>query len=127
VSETPERIEREMFEIRSRMSSDMTDLRKHIEPQAVAEQVKQTVRQRLREAVGRLQANLKAKQQELVSSTKRQLSLARKAGEAGENRDTTPLTDAVKSDPRPLVILAILLVVTLLMARKITGNRGDQE
>jgi hypothetical protein len=124
VSEIPERIEREMFEIRSRMSSDMTDLRKHIEPQAVAEQVKQTVRQRLREAVGRLQANLKAKQRELVSSTKRQLSLAR---EAGENRDTTPLTDAVKSDPRPLVILAILLTVTLLMARKITGNRGDQE
>ena len=124
MSETPERIEREMFEIRSRMSSDMTDLRKHIEPQAVAEQVKQTVRQRLREAAGRLQANLKAKQQELVSSTKRQLSLARKAG---ENRDTVPLTDAVKSDPRPLVILAILLVVTLLMARKITGNRGDQE
>jgi hypothetical protein len=124
VSETPERIEREIFEIRSRMSSDMTDLRKHIEPQAVAEQVKQTVRQRLREAVGRLQANLKAKQQELVSSTKRQLSLAR---EAGENRDTAPLTDAVKSDPRPLVILAILLAITLLMARKITGNRGDQE
>ena len=124
MSETPERIEREIFEIRSRMSSDMTGLRKHIEPQAVAEQVKQTVRQRLREAVGRLQANLKAKQQELVSSTKRQLSLARKAG---ENRDTAPLTDAVKSDPRPLVILAILLAVTLLMARKITGNRGDQE
>jgi hypothetical protein len=43
MSETPERIEREMFEIRSRMSPDMTDLRKHIEAQIVAERVKQTI------------------------------------------------------------------------------------
>ncbi len=124
MSETPERIEREMFEIRSRMSPDMTDLRKHIEPQVVAEQVKQTVRQRLRQAVDRVKANLKAKQQELVDSAKRQLSLARKVP---ENGDTTPLTDAVKSDPRPLVPLAIVLAVTLLTARKVVGGRGDQE
>ena len=32
MSEIPERIEREMFEIRSQMSPDMVDLRKHIEP-----------------------------------------------------------------------------------------------
>ncbi len=124
MSETPERIEREMFEIRSRMSPDMTDLRKHIEPQVVAEQVKQTVRQRLRQAVDRVKANLKAKQQELVDSAKRQLSLARKVP---ENGDTTPLTDAVKSDPRPLVLLAILLAITLLMARKVVDGRDDQE
>ena len=124
MSETPERIEREMFEIRSRMSPDMTDLRKHIEPQVVAEQVKQTVRQRLRQAVDRVKANLKAKQQELVDSAKRQLSLARKLP---ENGDTTPLTDAVKSDPRPLVLLVIMLAITLLMARKVVGGRGDQE
>jgi Protein of unknown function (DUF3618) len=124
MSETPERIEREMFEIRSRMSPDMTDLRKHIEPQVVAEQVKQTVRQRLRQAVDRVKANLKAKQQELVDSAKRQLSLARKVP---ENGDTTPLTDAVKSDPRPLVLLVIMLAITLLMARKVVGGRGDQE
>ena len=78
MSETPERIEREMFEIRSRMSPDMTDLRKHIEPQVVAEQVKQTVRQRLRQAVDRVKANLKAKRQEFLDSANRQLSLARK-------------------------------------------------
>ncbi len=124
MSETPERIEREMFEIRSGMASDMTDLRKHIEPQVIAEQVKQTVRQRLREGVARIKANLKAKQQEFLDSAKYQLSLAR---EAGEKRDPSPLTDAVKSDPRPLVLLAILLIVTLLMARKMTGGRGDQE
>ena len=124
MSETPERIEREMFEIRSRMSPDVTDLRKHIEPQVVAEQVKQTVRQRLRQAVNRVKANLKVKRQEFVSSAKRQLSLARKVP---ENGNTTPLTDAVKSDPRPLVLLATLLAVTFLMARKVVGGRGDQE
>jgi Protein of unknown function (DUF3618) len=122
VSETPERIEREMFEIRARMSPDMTDLRKHIEPQVVAEQVKQTVRQRLQDAVNRVKANLKARQQELVDSAKRQVSLARKVP---ENGDTAPLTDAVKSDPRPLILLSILLGVTLLTARKLTG--GSQE
>ena len=124
MSETPERIEREMFEIRSRMSPDMTDLRKHIEPQVVVEQVKQTVRQRLRQALDRVKANLNAKQQELVDFAKRQLSLARKVP---ENGDTTPLTDAVKSDPRPLVLLVIMLAITLLMARKVVGGRGDQE
>ena len=124
MSETPERIEREMFEIRSRMSPDVPDLRKHIEPQVVAEQVKQTVRQRLRQAVNRVKANLKVKRQEFVSSAKRQLSLARKVP---ENGNTAPFTDAVKSDPRPLVLLAILLAVTLLMSRKVVGGRGDQE
>ena len=124
MSETPERIEREMFEIRSRMSPDMTDLRKHIEPQVVAEQVKQTVRQRLRQAVDQVKANLKAKRQEFVDSANRQLSLARKVP---ENGDTSPLTEAVKSDPRPLILLTILLTGTLLMARKVVGGRGDQE
>jgi len=123
MSETPERIEREMYEIRARMSPDMTDLRKHVEPQVVAEQVKQTVRQRLQDAVNRVKANLKARQQELINSAKRQLSLARKVP---ENGDTAPLTDAVKSDPRPLILLAVLLAVTLLTARKLTGG-GSQE
>jgi hypothetical protein len=122
VSERPERIEREMFEIRSRMSPDMTDLRRHIEPQVVAEQVKRTIRQRIQDAVERVKANLRAKQQELVDSAKSQFDLARKAG---KNRDTAPLTDAVKSDPRPLILFSVLLAVTLLTARKITGRRED--
>jgi hypothetical protein len=111
-----------MFEIRSRMSPDMTDLRRHIEPQVVAEQVKRTIRQRIQDAVERVKANLRAKQQELVDSAKSQFDLARKAG---KNRDTAPLTDAVKSDPRPLILFSVLLAVTLLTARKITGRRED--
>ena len=123
MSETPERIEREMFEIRARMAPDMTDLRKHVEPQVIAEQVKRTVRQRLQDAANRVKANLKAKQRELIDSAKRQLSLARKVP---ENGDTAPLTDAVRSDPRPLILLAVLLAVTLLMARKFSGGGGQE-
>lgn len=117
----PERIEREMFEIRSQMDPDMTDLRKHVEPQVIAEQVKQTLRQRVKAALNSVKANLKAKLQEIVASGKRQISLAR---EAGEQRDPAPFTDAVKSDPRPLAILAVLLAVTLFMTRKVTAGRN---
>ena len=78
MSETPERIEREMAEIRSRMSPDIKDLRKHIEAQLVIEQVKQTIGQRLRQAADRGKENLKVKQQELAYSAKSSLSLARR-------------------------------------------------
>ena len=124
MSQTPERIEREMFEIRSRMSPDVTDLRKHVEPQVVAEKVKWTVRQRIKGSVARVKASFRAKRQEFVDSAKRQISLAREAGEKG---DPTPFTDAVRSDPRPLALLAILLAITLFTARKTTGNRGDRD
>jgi hypothetical protein len=77
MSETSERIEQEMFEIRSRMSPDINDLREHIQSQIVAEQVKQTLRQRLLQAADRGKANLKAKQQDLAYSAKRPLSLVR--------------------------------------------------
>jgi hypothetical protein len=40
-------IEREMAEIRSRMTSDLSDLREHVEPQAIKEQVKRSLRERL--------------------------------------------------------------------------------
>ena len=78
MSETPERIEREMAKIRNRMSPDMKDLRKHIEAQIVTEQVKQTIRQRLRQAADRSKENLKAKQKELTYSAKSSLSMARR-------------------------------------------------
>jgi hypothetical protein len=78
MSEAPERIEREMSEIRSRMSTEINDLRKHFESQVVVEQVKQTTRQRLSEAADRGKANLKAKQQDLAYSAKRSLSQARR-------------------------------------------------
>ncbi len=124
MSQTPERIEREMFEIRSRMSPDVTDLRKHVEPQVVAEKVKWTVRQRIKDSVARVKASFRAKRQEFVDSAKRQISLAR---EAGEKRDPTPFTDAVRSDPRPLILLAVVVAVTLLTVRKVAGGRGSQE
>ncbi len=62
MDETPEPIEREMFEIRSRMSEGMNDLREHTQSQIVAEQVKQTIRPRVLQAADRGKANLKAKQ-----------------------------------------------------------------
>jgi hypothetical protein len=117
-----------MFEIRNRMSSDMSDLRRHVEPQVVAEQVKQTIRQRLQEALTRLKGTLNAKLREFfdsfAGSSKRQLSLAR---EASEKRDPSRLTDAVRSDPRPLVLLTVLLAVTLMMARRMTGNQDNHD
>ena len=122
MNEIPERIEREMFEIRSRMAPDVQDLRQHVEPKAVGERVKRTARQRLRDAVNRLKGNLRAKQQGLIDSAKSQMNLAR---EAGRERNPSTFTDAVKSDPRPLALLAVILTVTLLMARKVSNGRGD--
>ncbi len=113
-----------MFEIRSQMEPDAKDLAKHVQPQVVAEQVKQTIRQRVQDAVARIKANLKARGQEFVDSGKRQASLARKVG---ETRETAPFTDAVRSDPRPMVLLAVVLTLMLLMVRKVTGGSGDQD
>jgi F0F1-type ATP synthase membrane subunit b/b' len=126
----PERIEREMFEIRSRMEPDVVDLKKHVEPQVVAERVKKTARERfedlkqkarerIQEALGRLRSNLEARSQELLDSGRGQLKLAEKAG---KERDPAPFTDAVKSDPRPLAILAVLLAIVLLTLRRATRD-----
>ena len=78
MSETPERLEREMFEIRRRMTADVQDLRQHFESHAVADQVKHSVGQRLCEAAERGKVNLKAKQQELADSAKSSFSQARR-------------------------------------------------
>ena len=120
---TPERIEREMFEIRSQMEPDAKDLAQHVQPQVVAEQVKQTARQRVQDTTERVKGNLRARGQELVDSAKRQANLARKAG---ESRDPSPVTDAVRSDPRPMVLLAVVLTLALLMVRKIVGGGRDR-
>jgi hypothetical protein len=73
-----------MFEIRSRMTPDIDDLRKHLESQIVAEQVKQTIGQRLGQAADRSRANLKAKQQEAANSTRRSLSQLRRKISRGQ-------------------------------------------
>ena len=111
MSEIPERIEREMFEIRSRMAPDVRDLKKHVEPQAVTKKLTSKIKDRVRNAG-----------KSLVESVRRQASMV---GEAGRKKSPTPLTDAVKSDPRPLVLLAISLFITLMMARKISNGRDD--
>ena len=72
-----------MFEIRGRMTPDIDDLRKHLESQGVAEQVKQTIGQRLGQAADRGKANLKAKQQEAANSTRRSLSQLRRKISSG--------------------------------------------
>jgi hypothetical protein len=46
--EAPGRIEREMSEVRSRMAPNLSDLREHVEPQALKERVKRSLRERLR-------------------------------------------------------------------------------
>jgi hypothetical protein len=50
----PGLIEREMSEIRSRMYPDLSDLRKHVELQAVKEQVERDLRERLRSSLDAL-------------------------------------------------------------------------
>ncbi|MGF1470800.1 MAG: DUF3618 domain-containing protein [Rubrobacteraceae bacterium] len=97
MTEVPERAEREMFEIRNKMAPDVRDLKQHVSPQAVGKKAKRRVKESL---VGFVN--------ELLGSAKHQ---AGKAREAGEKRDPSTLTNAVKSDPRPLAILAVALAV----------------
>ena len=114
MSDIPERIEREMFEIRSRMAPDVRDLKKHVEPQVVTRRITTRIKERATDAVTRFGRGLR-------DSAKRQVDSAR---EAGRKRDASAFTDAVKSDPKPLALLAIVLAVTLLMARKVTNGKG---
>ncbi len=109
MNEIPERIEREMFEIRSRMAPDVRDLKKHVEPQAVTKKLTARVKDKIKNAG-----------KSLVESVKRQASMV---GEAGRKKNPAAITDAVKSDPRPLVLLAMSLVLTLMMARKLSNGR----
>ena len=76
MSETPERLERDMFKVQRRTAPHVQDLRQHLESHVVAEQVRQSVGQRLRQAAERGKTNLKTKQQDLVDSTKSYLSQA---------------------------------------------------
>lgn len=115
MSEIPERLEREMFEIRSRMAPDVRDLKKHTEPQVLGKQVGAKIKDRIKGAITGLARSI-------ADSAKRQ---ARMAQEAGRKRNPAPFTDAVKSDPRPMILLAVVLAVTLLTARKISNGRED--
>jgi hypothetical protein len=115
VSEIPERIEREMFEIRSRMAPDVQDLRQHVNPKVVSKQVSTKIRDRIRGTVTRAGRSL-------LDSARRQ---ANAFGEVRRKGDPSALTDAVKSDPRPLILLAITLAATLMAVRKISNGREE--
>jgi len=116
MSEIPERIEREMFEIRGRMAPDVRDLKKHVEPQVIAKRTSTRVRERVKGALIRFGKSLK-------DSAGRQ---AKMIGEAGRKRNPAPLTDAVKQDPRPLILLAVSLAVTLMAVRRISNGREEE-
>ena len=73
MNEIPERIEREMFEIRSRMAPDVQDLKKHTEPQVIGKQVSARIKDRIKGALTRAGRSL-------VDSAKRQVRLAGEAG-----------------------------------------------
>jgi len=113
MSETPERIEREMFEIRGRMVPDMTDLKEHTAPKVIGQQVSGTIKSRIKGAVTNLRKSIAA-------SARRQVKAA---SEARKKKDPSRFTDAVKSDPRPLVLLAVVMAVSLMMVRKVTNGR----
>jgi Protein of unknown function (DUF3618) len=115
VSEIPERIEREMFEIRSRMAPDVRDLRQHVDPKVVSKQLGTRIKERIRGALTGLGKGLRG-------SASRQVEAVR---EAGRKRNPSAFTDAVKSDPRPLILLAVGLAVTLMAARKISNGREE--
>ena len=114
MSEIPERIKLERFEIRSRMAPAVRHLKKHLEPQVVTKRITTRIKERATGAVSRFGRCLR-------DSAKRQVDSAR---EAGRKRDASAFTDAVKSDPKPLALLAVVLAVTLLMARKVTNGKG---
>lgn len=93
------------------MAPDVRDLKQHVAPQVVSKKL-----------VARVKGRISNAGKSLVASVKRQASMV---GEAGRKKSPAPLTDAVKSDPRPLVLLAVSLVITLMMARKLSNGRGE--
>ncbi len=115
MNEIPERIEREMFEIRSRMAPDVRDLRQHVDPKVVTRQLTTRIKERIR-------GTLTAAGRSLLDSAKRQVDAIREAGRKG---NPSAFTDAVKSDPRPLILLAVALAATLMAARKISNGRAE--
>jgi hypothetical protein len=113
VNEIPERIEREMFEIRSRMAPDVRDLRQHVDPKVVTKQLTTRIKERVRGV-------LTGTGRGLLDSARRQVGAIRESGRKG---NPSAITDAVKSDPRPLILLAVALAATLMAARKISNGR----
>lgn len=118
----PEHIEREMFEIRTRLDPGMNDLKKHLQPSVIADQAKQTARARLQALVNRAKSKLQDERREIQDSAVFQYSMARKAG---QERDAAQLTDAVRNDPRPLVLLSVALTLVLMVMLPLARRAKD--
>jgi hypothetical protein len=102
-----------MFEIRNRMAPDVKDLRTNTEPKVIGKQVGDKVKTRVKDTLSNLGKSLAA-------SAKKQLHSAQ---EAGRKRNPSKFTNEVKSDPRPMVLLAVFLAITVMAARKISHGR----
>jgi pectin methylesterase-like acyl-CoA thioesterase len=112
-----DRLELEMADIRNRMEPDMSDLRQQIEPDTIKEKAKQTLKERLQALLASLKANLDRQKDETVEAAERQFELVQDAARNGG--DFSKVQDAVKSDPRPMIALAVGLAVTLFVLRRI--------
>ena len=103
-----------MFEIRARMARDVRDLRQHVDPKVVGKQVSTKLRDRVRGPHPR-----GAEPDRLGQAPGQRRRRGRR------KRNPSAITDAVKSDPRPLILLAIALAATLMAARKISNGREE--
>jgi hypothetical protein len=97
------------------MAPDVRDLRQHVDPKVVSKQLSTRIKDRIRGALTRVAGGF-------LDSARRQIGLAREASTKG---NPSALTDAVKSDPRPLILLAVALAATLMAARKISNGRAE--
>ncbi|MDP8950762.1 MAG: apolipoprotein A1/A4/E family protein [Actinomycetota bacterium] len=124
--ETPARfedIEKEMAGIRSRMASDLTDLRKHAAPRVVKEQAKQNLRERLQGVLNPAKTTLERQQTEAPQSAEEQAQLVREAGKEPGRRSLSRVAESVRKDPRPLAALTVLGTAVALAARRIGGKQ----
>lgn len=113
---SPEHIEREMFELRTRLNPEVTDLKKHLQPSVIADQTKSRLKDRLQTILNRGKSRLQEQKRDIQDSAEFQYSLARKAA---KDQNIEPLTDAVRSDPRPAILLAVALTVFLTLLRSV--------
>ncbi len=127
MQETPahfEDIEKEMAGIRSRMASDLTDLRKHAEPRLIKEQAKQNLQERLQGILDPARTTLERQQTEALKSAEEQVGLVREAGKEPGRRPLSRVAKSVGRDPRPLAALTVLGTAIALVARKMGGRSG---
>lgn len=112
-----DRLELEMANIRSRMEPDMTDLRDQVKSDTIKEKVKLTLKERLQALAQSLKVQLDEQRAQTVASAGVQFDLAQEAAMNGG--DFSKVQDAVKSDPRPLVALAVGGAATLFVLRRV--------